>query len=212
MAICIALCFAEVAGYFEKNGAAYIYVKETFGEFWGFEIGMISWIAQILVWATVAKVFSEILHEMYSQINENLLACALIILLGIINLLGVKSAKYLNNFFSIAKILVLFTFVIVGAFFIKKANFEPFVGEYFSSNDTISTLSISFLFIFYVFCGFENIAMAAKDMQNPKRNLPIAIITVMLCLPFIYTLIQCVCVGILGSDLAETKLPLPSFF
>ena len=35
----LALCFAEAAGLFKSNGAAYIYAKEAFGNFAGFEVG-----------------------------------------------------------------------------------------------------------------------------------------------------------------------------
>ena len=36
----IALCFAECAGKFSRNGAAYVYAREAFGEFVGFEVGI----------------------------------------------------------------------------------------------------------------------------------------------------------------------------
>ena len=39
LVILIALCFAEAGGLFKKNGGPYVYAKEAFGEFVGFEVG-----------------------------------------------------------------------------------------------------------------------------------------------------------------------------
>ena len=41
MAIMLALCFAEVSGYFNKNGGAYQYSKRAFGDFVGFNVGVL---------------------------------------------------------------------------------------------------------------------------------------------------------------------------
>ena len=38
LVISIAVCFAEVGGMFKKNGGPYVYAKEAFGEFVGFEV------------------------------------------------------------------------------------------------------------------------------------------------------------------------------
>jgi len=39
LALLLALTFAEAAGRFDKAGGPYIYAKEAFGEFVGFEVG-----------------------------------------------------------------------------------------------------------------------------------------------------------------------------
>lgn len=46
----MALCFAEAAGYFKSNGAAYVYVKEAFGNLPGFEVGIMKYMVQIIEW------------------------------------------------------------------------------------------------------------------------------------------------------------------
>ena len=39
LVLSILLCFAEAGGMFNRNGGAYLYAKEAFGEFVGFEVG-----------------------------------------------------------------------------------------------------------------------------------------------------------------------------
>ncbi|WP_407636728.1 hypothetical protein [Caldanaerobacter subterraneus] len=47
LAFVIVLCFAEASGIFEKTGGAYVYAKEAFGEFIGFEVGIVMWAVRI---------------------------------------------------------------------------------------------------------------------------------------------------------------------
>lgn len=53
----MALCFAEVSGIFNKNGGPYVYAKEAFGNFIGFEVGIMKWAVGIIAWATMAVGF-----------------------------------------------------------------------------------------------------------------------------------------------------------
>lgn len=48
LVVCIAMCFAEVGGMFKKNGGPYVYAKEAFGDFIGFEVGFMKWAIAII--------------------------------------------------------------------------------------------------------------------------------------------------------------------
>ena len=60
--------------------------------------------------------------------------------------------------------------------------------------------------------GFEAIAVAAEDMDNPKKNLPRAIITVMVSVTVLYLLILGVCIGVMGPELASSQAPVQDAF
>lgn len=57
LALFIALVIAENASLFNDDGGPYLYTKEAFGDFIGYEIGVINWIAQIVAFATVVNGF-----------------------------------------------------------------------------------------------------------------------------------------------------------
>lgn len=48
LAFFLALCFAETASIFDKNGSSFIYAKEAFGNFIGFEMGIFAWFIGIV--------------------------------------------------------------------------------------------------------------------------------------------------------------------
>lgn len=207
LTMAMAMCFAEVAGMFKKNGGAYVYVKEAFGDFAGFEVGIMKWIVSIIAWATMAVGFVTALSSIWQPANDpmvkNIIVLIILIGLGIINIIGVNLTKYVNNIASIGKLLPLILFVAVGVFFLKGGNFQPIVPK----NIGLGTFSDAVILIFYAFTGFEAIASAAEDMDNPKKTLPIAIVLAMTFVSIIYFLIQMVSIGALGSTLAMSKTP-----
>lgn len=207
LALSMALCFAEVGGMFQRNGGAYVYVREAFGEFAGFEVGLMKWIVQIIAWATMAVGFttalSSVMPSAASGLGKGVIVTVILVGLGIINIIGVNLTKYVNNIASIGKILPLVLFILVGMFFIHPGNFHPVVPAGLSS----VTFSGAAILIFYAFTGFESIATAAEDMDNPKKSLPIAIISAMVVVSIIYFLIQTVSIGALGTELAQSANP-----
>lgn len=203
----MALCFAEAAGLFKSNGGAYIYVKEAFGNFAGFEVGFMKYVVQEIAWATMAVGFVTALAAVWPAAGQGAVrACLIIGLVGglsIINYFGVDLIKYFNNIMTIGKLVPLAVFIIVGIFFIRGSNFQPVVPKGF----TVKDFSAASILIFYAFTGFESIATAAEDMDNPKRNIPLAIAASMSIVALIYILVQVVSIGTLGSSLAQSETP-----
>lgn len=197
--ICIALCFAECASLFTRNGAAYVYAKEAFGEFVGFEVGMMKFAVSIIAWASMVAGFVTILGSIWPEVllepNRTILILAMLGILGVVNLLGVNAIKYLNNTITIAKLTPLVLIIAIGIFYIKGDNFA------------IAPPSLTFngygeaaLIIFYAFSGFETLAISAEEVENPKKNLPKALITVILICSMIYILIQLIVIGVIGDS------------
>ncbi len=203
----MALCFAEVAGLFKSNGGAYIYAKEAFGNFAGFEVGFMKYIVQIIAWATMSVGFVTALSAIVPAVAEGpakIVTILLVVLgLSVINIIGVDIAKYVNNIATIGKLVPLALFIIVGIFFIKGANFQPIIPD----GITMGSFSEASILIFYAFTGFESISTASEDMDNPKRNLPIAIAISISCVSLVYFLVQFVSIGILGTGLNGTETP-----
>ncbi len=208
LVISLALCFAEAGGLFKKNGGPYVYAKEAFGDFVGFEVGFMKWAIGIIAWAAMAVAFATALGNIMPAAQEpmvkNIIVVTILVGLGIVNILGVNISKVLNNVITLGKLIPLLLFTAVGIFFIKGSNFSPmFVGGTY----TPGSFGDAALLIFYAFTGFESIAVAAEDMENPEKNIPKAIITVIGIVSVFYLLIQSVAIGTLGPALADTATP-----
>lgn len=210
LAISIALCFAEAGSWFEENGGPYLYAKEAFGDFVGFQVGVMKWAVSMIAWATMANFFAVVLSSIWAQAADpfikNVIIGILLVGLGCVSLRGVDSSKILNNIMTIGKLVPLVFFIAVGIFFIKGGNFQPFViiPEGQTTSSAFVAVAIS---LFYAFTGFESLAVAANDMENPRKNVPKALTVVMLIVSLVYVLVLAVSIGILGNDLSGAANP-----
>lgn len=211
LALFLALCFAETASIFDKNGSSFVYAKEAYGNFIGFEIGIFAWFIGIISWAAEIQGFLTALGGMYPTAVDpyynKLFVIIIGVFLGVINYLGVKFSKILNNLITVSKLLPLILFVFIGIFFIKGADFFPMLPKIELGLST-GNLGVATLVIFYAFTGFDLLAVAAEDMENPTKNLPKAIIWVMMFCSVFYLLIMIVCIGLLGPKLGLTSVPI----
>lgn len=209
LVISIALCFAEMGGMFKKNGGPYVYAKEAFGDFVGFEVGFMKWSISIIAWSAMAVGFATALGGVWdvanTELGKNVIATLIIVGLGIMNICGVKISKIINNVVTIGKLLPLIFFILVGIFFIKPVNFNTIQALNGAGQASFGAAA---LLIFYAFTGFESIAVAAEDMDNPEKNVPKAIILVILFVSIFYMLIQVICIGILGNKLPVSQAPI----
>ena len=210
LVISIALCFAEMGGMYKNNGGPYLYAKDAFGDFVGFEVGIMKWAISIIAWAAMAMGFPTALGAVWepaqNPVVQKIIAITILVLLGIMNIMGVKISKIMNNIVTTGKLIPLILFVTVGVFFIKGENFVNPVSE---TGEVVlkGTFGSAALLIFYAFTGFESIGVAAGDMDNAKKNVPLAICIVLILVAIIYILIQVNSIGILGASLATTSTP-----
>ena len=210
---CIALCFAEAASLFTRNGGPYLYAKHALGDFWAFEVGVLKWIVTVIAWAAMAVGFATALGAAVPALSgdfaKDVISFILIVGLTIVNIFGVNVSKFVNNLITISKLVPLALFIAIGIFFINGANFTPVFPQDIYVDGSFAQAAV---LLFFAYTGFEVIAIAAEDMKNPKKNLPRAIIMCMLLVSVLYMAILAVSIGVLGTDLANTKAPVQDAF
>lgn len=208
LVLSIAWCFAQCASLFERNGGAYVYAKEAFGDFIGFEIGLMRWVIGILAWAAIIVGFVTALSSIWPAASEepvrSLIILSLVGCLGILNITGVQLFKHVNNLVTIAKLLPLLFFVLIGVFYLNHAHFKPMQLNEIESG----SFGGAALVLFYAFGGFETLVVVAGEMKNPKKNMPAAVMVVIAFCSLLYFLVQLIAIGLLGDALAQSVAPL----
>ena len=203
--VLIVLCFAEVGSRFTETGGPYLYAREAFGQFVGFEVGWLRWIAGITAFAANANLLVDYLSYVWPKANAGLwralIISALSLSLTMINLVGVRDAALASNIFAIGKLLPLLLFVIVGLFFVNPQNFS------IAARPTFGAMSTSILLLVQAFAGFDSLAIAAGEVRDPRHSVPFALFTTIGLVVLLYVLIQIVCIGTL-PELASSRRPL----
>ncbi|MDF7639292.1 APC family permease [Lactobacillus sp. ESL0791] len=209
LAFTIALCFAECASFFDKTGGAYLYAKDAFGDFVGYEVGMISWAIRIIAEATIYVAFATAIGGIFpalaSTFAKNVIVTVIAVLLIIMNVCGVKVTSIVNNTITVGKLLPIIFIIVVGLFFIKPANFQPFFIPSLMTSHNFAATAIT---MFYIFTGFESLVVAAGEMKNAEKNLPRALVLILTVVAVIYILVNVVSIGVLGMRLMGSAVPL----
>jgi len=201
----IILCFAEVTSRFKDTGGPYLYARHTFGPLVGFEMGWLAWIARLSAVAALCNLFVDYLSYFVpasgAGTGRALVQIVVIGLLAAINLLGVRLSSKATNIFTIGKLIPLLIVAIAGAFWIDPARYAS------AEPPTYGAFSSSVLLLFYAFTGFEPAVIPAGETENPRTDLPFALLAGISIVTVLYITIQTVAVGVLPG-LATSVRPL----
>lgn len=202
----LVLCFAEASSYFDEPGGAYLYTREAFGDFIGFEVGWMTWLARVTSVASLSAGFALAFGYLWPGATEGwgraLIITASLGLLTYVNVLGVKQGAKMAVFLTVAKSVPLLVFIGLGIFAID--------GDLLTVEappSSFQSISEVVLLLLFAYCGFENTPGAAGEFKNPQRDVPFALLTMVILVTLIYTLVQLVAIGTLPG-LAQSASPL----
>jgi len=191
----LVLCFVEASSYFDEPGGAYLYTREAFGPFVGFEIGWMTWLARVASVASLAAGFAQALSFLWPPAATGAPRAAIVIgliaLLTAINVRGVQHGARTAVALVIAKTVPLVAFVAVGIFFV---DWSRVAAMEMPAPEALGEASLLLLF---AYVGFENTPAAAGEYTNPRRDVPFALVTMILIVTVLYTGVQLVALGTL---------------
>ncbi len=201
----LVLCFAEAASYFDGSGSGYLYARHAFGSFIGFEVGWMTWLARVASIASVSAGFALAVSYLWPAAAAGCPRVVVITLplafLTWINLIGVKQGARTAVAFAIAKLLPLALFIAVGIWAVEWSRVAPM------SVPEAGGLGEAALLLLFAYAGFENTAAAAGEYEDPKRDVPFALLAMIVVVTLLYALVQLVALGTLPG-LAESRSPL----
>lgn len=202
----IVLNFAEVGSQFSKTGGPYLYTFEAFGKFPGFIVGWLILISRITAFAALLNIMVDYLSYFHDSFNLPIIKIIsmvfITILLLVVNLKGLKNSAKLNNFLTLAKLLPLAIFILIGFLYIdvRQLNFE-------APPPNFADFSTTMFILIFAFTGFEAALINTGEMENPKNDIPFALIITLFFVAGFYFMIHVISIGLL-PDLAMSKKPL----
>ena len=215
-----ALSYGELAAMMPRAGGQYVYLREAYGPLWGFLYGWTLFLViQTGTIAAVAVAFSRFLGVLVPAVSpdawlvapihlsrgyavslstQHLVALLVIVLLTFINTRGIQLGKWIQNFFTSAKVLALLALIFIGFFIgrnadVLRANFAtPWTPQGVSTiKPDISfipavTATAGAFGLFVAFCAaqvgslfssdaWNNVTFTAGEVKNPQRNLPLSL-------------------------------------
>jgi APA family basic amino acid/polyamine antiporter len=197
-----ALSYGELAAAMPKAGGQYVYLREAYNPLTGFLYGWT--LFGVIQTGTIAAVgvafakFTGVFLPFISDANvvldmgivqvstQKLLAIAAIVLLTVYNFRDVKAGAWLQNIFTFAKIIALLGLVVVGLYFGVNApevatstgrtsHFTPLFPSTYSWS-ALAVFGAALTGSLFSADAWNNITYTASEVENPKRNLPAALL------------------------------------
>jgi basic amino acid/polyamine antiporter, APA family len=201
----IALSFAEVASRFEGTGGSYLYTRAAFGRFAAFEVGWMMWFTRAASWASVINVLVDAVGRYWpvllGPVARPALMAAIIGIICWINIRGIRQSSVVVNVLTLAKLLPLVIFILVG---IAYVNWDAFADP---ARVTPTQLSTAALLVIFAYGGYEVVPVMGGETKDPRRMIPFALIMTILIVATITMLTQIVAYGTL-PNIAASRTPL----
>ena len=219
------LCYAEFAAMIPIAGSAYTYGYATMGEFVAWIIGWDLILEYLFGAATVAVgwsgYFVAFLNEVGIKLPASLTsaplavegthhiirnaggiinvpAMALIALMTIMLVIGIKESATFNNVIVFVKVAIVFLVIGFGFAFVNSANWHPFIPPntgafgHYGWSGVVRAAAV----VFFAYIGFDAVSTAAQEARNPQRDMPIGILASLGICTVLYILMALVMTGL----------------
>jgi APA family basic amino acid/polyamine antiporter len=238
-----ALCYAEFASTVPVAGSAYTFSYASLGELVAWIIGWDLILELALGASTVAVGWSTYFADVMEQAGitipgraygegHNLVAAAIVLILTAVICVGIKVSSQVNMVMVVIKLSVVLFVIIAGLFYIKTANYSPFIppsgspgAEGPSATPSLlqdmgfapGAFGISGIFtgaalVFFAFIGFDIVATAAEETKKPQRDMPIGILASLAICTTLYVAVSLVVTGMVPYTDIKVEAPLAEAF
>lgn len=202
----LVLCYAEAASHFDRPGGGYLYAREAFGPFVGFEVGWMLLLTRVATAAALANGLAAAVTHAWPAAGGGIPRLAIvtgaILALAWLNVAGVRGAARTAAVLAVAKLLPLVLFVVLGAMVASDLPTGVPVRELPPAD-----LARAALLLLFAYAGFENMPAAAGEYADPRRDVPFALLSMITIVTLVYATVQWIALATLPG-LAGSATPL----
>lgn len=237
-----AMCYAEFASTVPVAGSAYTFGYAALGEFLAWIIGWDLILEFTLAASVVAVGWSGYAGDLtgvpttfeIAGLTVNVGAILIVVLLGALSTLGTKLSGRVTMVIVAIKVGIVLLIITVGAFYVKAANWMPFIPEARSvpaEETAVGHTPLTHLLfgleptqyglwgvitaasiVFFAFIGFDVVATTAEETKNPKRDMPIGIFGSLIIVTVLYMAVSAIITGMRPYTELDTPAPLSEAF
>jgi APA family basic amino acid/polyamine antiporter len=204
---CGAVCYAELATTYPRDGGDYVYLTRAFGPWCGFLFG---WAQLTIILsgniAIMAYAFADYSMRLWPDAKPYAvwITMAPIVVLSLVNAAGIVLGKSAQNALTVTKVIGIAALVLVGLF----SSAAPSVAPDLIDDGHIASLGLALVFVLYAYGGWNHAAYVAAEVRDQGRNLPRALFLGLGCITAIYLVVNLTYLKVLGfADARATSTP-----
>lgn len=223
-----ALCYAELATAYPREGGDYVYLSRAYGRWAGFLFG---WIQLVIVrpgdialmafifaryGASLAAPGADVEHGR-GLVFKLAIACGAVVVLSAVNILGVRQGKWTQNALTMIKIVGVGA--VLGAAIFAAPDTLPSSPPVASNPSGLTPLLVvALISVLFTYGGWNEMAYVAAEVKQPQRNILRALVLGTVSVTGLYLLLNTAFLRTLGydglaastavgADVGETLLP-----
>ncbi|WP_439689504.1 APC family permease [Curtobacterium sp. SP.BCp] len=237
------MCYAEFASTIPVAGSAYTFTYATMGELLAWIVGWDLILETLTASAVIAKYWGIYLSTAFDVFGVKLpdsiaigpigFAWGPVLIVAVFTVLlafGTRLSSRVSAVITIVKVAIVVFVIVAGAFFVKAANFTPFVppaapskgadGSFWTQSlvswatgsapaqyGVFGLLAAASL-VFFAFIGFDVVATSAEETENPQKTLPRGIFLGLGIVTVLYVAVSVVITGMVSYQrLAQEDSP-----
>jgi len=181
----VSLVSAELATGWPERGGVYVWVREAFGHRWGFLAGWLLWVENVVWYPTILSFIAGTIAFSFNPALANNTFYMFGVIFGafwgatLLNLLGMRMSGWISTFGVILGTIIPGVIIIgLGVAWTLSGNPSHITVDWASFfPDMSSPQQLALLAgVLLGFAGMEMSAVHAKDVKNPQKNFPRAIL------------------------------------
>jgi amino acid transporter len=174
-AVPIALATAEMTTAMPLEGGFYRWTRAALGDFWGFQCGWWNWTGTFLMTASYGVAMADYLEAwtpLHSRLEHWAVACAFLVLVAGINILGVRLVGNLT----LGLLLLMFVPIVVFVFLgFHHAHFNPFHPIFPAGRPWREAYGVGLALALWSYSGYEQLSTVIEEVEKPERNFPLGL-------------------------------------
>lgn len=173
LALCGALCYAELSAALPRSGGEYHFLGQIYHPALGFMAGVVSIVVGFAApMALSAMAFGSYLHGLFPGVQPLAASVAVVVLVSLIHLHDLRLSSVFQIFFTGLKIaLVLF---LIAAFFNAPAS-TPSAAAPWTDYMLTAPFAVSLMFTLYAYTGWNAATYILGEVRTPGRIIPFAL-------------------------------------
>jgi len=192
MALMGALVYAELGTHFKKTGGDYIFLSETIHPVVGY---LYAWVSLVVGFSAPIAIAAMAMNDYLEPLlGKSILPGLLFLLLiPLVHIFSIKRSAQFQDLMTGFKIIFILTLIVVGFLFSSQATTQAIdFSSSWQQEVLLPGFAVSLIYVFYAYTGWNSAAYITEEIDQPRKNLPKALIGATLGVMLLYLLVQLV--------------------
>lgn len=193
MALIGALVYAELGTHFRKTGGDYIFLSETIHPSIGY---LYAWVSLTVGFSAPIAIAAMAMNDYLTPIFNASIVPGLLFLLAVpmAHIVSVSRSAQFQDLMTLVKLAFVLVLIVLGFVFSPNLDVESALifDSSWQNELLLPGFSVSLIYVFYAYTGWNSAAYIIDEVDQPQRNLPKALIAATMTVMVLYILLHLV--------------------